>query len=214
MSENVVPGGYPDDDPIDPREGLAIVAAQRRRVRDSIVDDRLVFGVWGIAWLVGYGAMWWSADRSATSTASGLGGLVFVGVAVTALVVTLVHIARATHGLAGTSSQVGAMYGWAWFMGFLGQGLVTAGVLRAGADAQVVAIVANGVAALVVGLLYMAGGALWREASLFAVGAWMIATAGAASLLPMPGGYLVMSVAGGGGMLAAAALTHVRRWRA
>ncbi len=214
MSENVLPGGYPDDDPIDPREGLAIVAAQRRRVRDSIVDDRLVFGVWGLAWLVGYGAMWWSADRSATSTASGLGALVFAGVAGAALVVTLVHVVRSTHGLAGTSSQVGAIYGWAWFVGFLGQGLITAGVVNAGADAQVIAIVANGVAALVVGLLYMAGGALWRETALVAVGGWMIATAGAASLLPMPSGYLVMALAGGGGMLAAAGYVHLRRRRA
>ncbi|UZN03179.1 hypothetical protein [Cellulomonas sp. S1-8] len=203
-----------DDAPLDPRAGLAIVAAQQRRVRESSVDDRILFGVWGLAWLVGYGVQWWTATTSPTRTATGRGGLVFAAVAVAALVVTLLHVARATHGVAGTSRQVGMMYGWAWSVGFVGQGLIVAGVVRAGADAVVIAIVANGVACLVVGLLYMAGGALWQELSMYLIGAWMIVTAAAASLVDMPGGYLVMSLAGGGGMLVAAGLAALRRRRA
>ena len=205
----------PDDDtPLDPRAGLDIVAAQRRRVRDSDVDERLMFGAWGVAWVLGYGAQWWTATTSPTRTATGPGGLVFAVVAVAALVVTLVHVARATHGVAGTSQQVGAMYGWAWTIGFVGQGLIVAGVVGAGAGPVVIAIVANGAACLVVGLLYMAGGALWQQVPLYVIGAWMIAVAGAASLVPMPTGYLVMALAGGGGMLLAAVLTALHRRRA
>ena len=209
------PGAAPDDDaPPDPRDVLAIVAAQRRRVRDSDVDDRVLFGVWGVAWLLGYGAQWWTATTSPTRTSTGLGGLVFAALAVIGLVVTLVHVARAGHGIAGTSRQVGAMYGWAWMLGFVGQGLLVAGVVRADASPVVVTVVANGVACLVVGLLYMAGGALWREVSMYVLGGWMILTAAAASLVPLPAGYLVMSLAGGGGMLVGAALVAVRRRRA
>ncbi|MBO3089300.1 hypothetical protein [Cellulomonas dongxiuzhuiae] len=203
-----------DDAPPDPLSGLAIVAAQRRRVRDSDVDDRILFGVWGVAWLVGYAAQWWTATTSPTRTATGQGGLVFAAVAVIALVVTLVHVGRATHGVAGTSKQVGMMYGWAWSIGFVGQGLLVAGVVDAGANPEVIAIVANGAACLVVGLLYMAGGALWQQLSLYLIGAWMIATAAAASLVAMPTGYLVMSLAGGGGMLVAAVLAALHRRRA
>ena len=173
----------------------------------------MLFGVWGLAWLVGYGVMWWTATTSPTRTATGAGGLVFGAVAVTGLVVTLVHVARATHGIAGTSRTVGAMYGWAWSVGFVGQGLVVAGVIRAGAGPEVVALVANGAACLVVGLLYMAGGALWQQRSMYAIGTWMIATAGAASLVAMPAGYLVMALAGGGGMLLACALAAWHRGR-
>lgn len=207
------PGGTDDDAPPDPGTGLAIVAAQRRRVRDADVDERLLFGVWGLAWLLGYGAQWWAATTSGTPTVTGTGGLLLAAVAVAALVVTLLHIGRATRGVAGTSRRVGALYGWAWSIGFLGQGLVVAGVMRAGADAAVVAVVANGVACLVVGLLYMAGGALWQQVPLYLIGAWMVLTAGAASLVSMPTGYLVMSLAGGGGMLAAAAFAALRRRR-
>ncbi|MCC2333713.1 hypothetical protein [Cellulomonas wangsupingiae] len=203
-----------DDAPPDPREGLAIVAAQRRRVRDTDVDNRLMFGVWGVAWLVGYAAQWWTATTSPTHTSTGRGGLVFAAVAAVAMVITIVHVARATHGIAGTSQQVGIMYGWAWAIGFTGQGLIVAGVVGAGANPVVIAVVANGIACVVVGLLYMAGGALWREVSMYLIGAWMIVTAGAASLVPMPDGYLVMAFAGGGGMLVAAVLAALRRRRA
>ncbi len=203
-----------DDEPIDVRTGLDIVAAQARRVRESDVDDRLLFGVWGAAWLVGYGVQWWTATTSPTRTATGIGGLVFGAVAIAALVVTIVHVVTATHGYAGTSKQVGVMYGWAWAIGFAGQGLVVAGVVAADADPVVITIVANGAACLVVGLLYMAGGALWQEVSMYAIGAWMIATAGAASLVALPAGYLVMALAGGGGMLVAAGVAALRRRRA
>lgn len=203
-----------DDAPPDPRAGLDIVAAQQRRVRDSEVDDRILFGVWGLAWLVGYAVQWRTAIDSPTRTATPQGGTVFAAVAVVALVVTLVHIARATRGVAGTSKQVGMMFGWAWSIGFFGQGLIVAGVVDAGAEPVVVAIVANGAACLVVGLLYMAGGAIWQEPALYFIGAWMIATAAAASLVAMPAGYLVMSLAGGGGMLVGAVVSAVYRRRA
>lgn len=206
-------GTLDDDAPPDPRAGLAIVAAQQRRVRDSDVDERILFGVWGLAWLVGHGVQWRTALESPTRTASGQGGAVLAAAAVVALVVTLVHVARATHGMAGTSRQVGAMFGWAWSIGFLGQGLVVAGVVQAGADPVVIAIVANGAACLVTGLLYMAGGAIWQEPAMYTIGAWMIATGGASSLVPMPGGYLVMALAGGGGLLVAAGLAVLRRRR-
>lgn len=208
------PPGDEDDAPLDPREGLAIVAAQRRRVRDSDVDDRLLFGVWGVSWLVGYGAQWWTATTSPTRTATGPGGLVFALLAVAGLAVTIVHVTRASRGFAGTSQRVGAMYGWAWMLGFTGQGLIVAGVVAADAGPVVIAVVANGAACLVVGLLYMAGGALWQTLSMYLIGAWMIVTAAAASLVPMPGGYLVMAVGGGGGMLVAAAFAALRRRRA
>lgn len=213
----VPPGDVPEDDlddaPLDPRDGLAIVAAQQRRVRDSEIDDRLLFGVWGLAWLVGYAVQWRTALTSGTRTSTGQGGLVFAIIALVALVITLVHIAHATRGVAGVSKQAGAMFGIAWSIGFTGQGLLVAGVARADASPEVIAIVANGAACLVVGLLYMAGGAIWRQRALFLIGAWMIATAAAASLVPMPDGYLVMSLAGGGGLLAGAVITAVHRRR-
>ena len=202
-----------DDAPLDPRAGLDIVAAQARRVRDSEVDERVLFGVWGAAWVVGYLVQWWSASGSPTGTTSGPAGGVFGLLMATAMVVTVVHLVRRSRGVRGTSRTVGAMYGWSWFLGFAAQSAIVAGVVNAGAPPQVVAVVANGVACLVVGLLYMAGGTLWRVGPFYALGVWLVVTGAAASVVGMPEGYLVMAGAGGGGMLLGAAFTAVRRWR-
>lgn len=207
------PAPVDDDEPIDPRAGLDIVAAQRRRVRDSDVDGRVLFGIWGVAWLLGYLVQWWSASQSPTGTSTAPAGAVFGALMFAGVVLTIVHVARRSRGVRGTSQVVGAMYGWAWFLGFVAQGTIVAGAINADAPPQVVAVVANGAACLVVGLLYMAGGALWREPPFYALGAWLLVTAAAASLVGMPAGYLVMALAGGGGMTAAAVATVVHRWR-
>ena len=50
------------DEPLDLAESLAIIQAQRTRVRDQVAPDpRLLFGAWGIAWFVGYLVLWASA---------------------------------------------------------------------------------------------------------------------------------------------------------
>ena len=66
---------------------------------------------------------------------------------------------------------------------------------------------------LITGLLYVGGGAAWDDPSQFGVGAWILVTTGAGCLLGLPGLYLVMGLAGGGGLLAAAAWFHLRRPR-
>ncbi|MFS0704824.1 hypothetical protein AB6N23_09915 [Cellulomonas sp. 179-A 9B4 NHS] len=203
----------PDDAPLDPAEGLAIVAAQRRRVQDTDIDDRVLFGTWGVLWLVGYAIQWWSAERSPTGTSTAPAGLAFGLLMVVGLVVTLTHIGRRSRGLRGTSRSVGTMFGLTWLAGFTAQGLIVAGVVRAGASPEVIALVANSLACLVVGLLYMVCGAVWQIRAMYVLGVWVIAAAAAASLAGTPGGYLVMSLAGGGGMLLGAVVAHVTRRR-
>ena len=39
-------------------DALAIIAAQRARAEDTRPSGALLFGLWGAAWLVGYGALW------------------------------------------------------------------------------------------------------------------------------------------------------------
>ncbi|QCB94935.1 hypothetical protein [Cellulomonas shaoxiangyii] len=203
-----------DDAPLDPAEGLAIVAAQRRRVQDADVDDRVLFGTWGALWLVGYAVQWWSAERSPTGTSTAPAGAVFGVLMVVGLVVTLTHVGRRSRGMRGVSRSVGAMIGMTWFTGFMAQALIVAGVVAAGASPELIAVVANGIACLVVGLLYMACGAMWQVRPMYVLGVWIIAAAAAASLVGTPGGYLVMSLAGGGGMLLGAVVAHVARQRA
>lgn len=205
------PEALDDDEPLDPRAGLAIVDAQRRAVRDATVDDRLLFAVWGVAWVVGYGARWWGATQDPGGPAEGVAAALFGVCLVTALAVTLVHVLRATRGVRGVSRSTGAMYGWAWFLGFAAQGTIVGGLARAGADDVVLTTAANGIALLVVGLLYLAGGALWQEKPLYALGAWILVMTVVTSLVGLPAGYLVMAAGGGGGLLVGALVATWQR---
>ena len=197
---NEIPDALPAGD--DPAALLALIAAQRETTRRRTSPTMAVIGTaWGLAWLAGYLVLYVTFDGVVSPWWA---FAIFAGLLVLAIVVTAVHTARRVSGIHGESATVGAMYGWAWVIGFTAAALIFASAARAGASPEMMAILTNGVSCLVVGLLYLAGGMLWREARMFALGAWIVLIAGFASLAGPPTTYLVMAVAGGGGFLVAA----------
>lgn len=197
---------------LDPAETLRLIRQQQEAARDATEPDgRLLFGAWGLAWLIGYLAMWLSAD--AAGRPAGWAGWVLTGCIVGAVGFTIVHSVTRTAGLRGASARVGAMYGWTWFLAFTVFGVMLGAMGDAGASYEVMAIASNGFACLIVGLMYIAGGLLFEEVRMYAVGAWMLVTAGLAAFAGLPSVYLVMAVAGGGGFLAMAVVEHVLRNR-
>jgi hypothetical protein len=214
---NDIPAGEPvraSDDTdapgggLNPAETLRMIRDQQELARDATEPDgRLLFGAWGLAWLVGYLAMWTSARD--TGQAGGWAGWVFAGCVIGAVVFTIVHSVARTAGTRGASARVGAMYGWAWFLGFTAYGVLVGALGDAGASYEVMAVAANGFACLVVGLMYIAGGMLFDEARMYVLGAWMLVTAVVAAFAGMPHTYLVMALAGGGGFLV---MVAVEQW--
>lgn len=202
---------------VDPAALLALIAQQGERTRRRIEPSlALIAGTWGGAWLAGYLTLFVTGgglDAGAALLPPAWAFIVFGVLLALALVVTAVHIARQFAGVAGESATVGAMYGWTWVIAFVVASMLFAGVARLGADEQVMAVVSNGVSCLVVGLVYMAGGMMWREWRMFALGAWIAIIAGVASLLGPPWTYLVMALAGGGGFLIAATVDLLVRRR-
>ncbi|WP_163541467.1 hypothetical protein [Occultella kanbiaonis] len=197
-------GVLDDAPPSDPAAVLAMIAAQRESTRRSVEPNGpLIFGAWGIAWVIGYLVLYSTYDETlARSTAWGfvLFGLLLIG----ALAFTAVHVARRVSGVRGVSASAGAMYGWSWVISFAMASMLFAGLSRAGASPEVMALASNSVSALIVAVMYMAGGALWHEWRMFGLGAWVAVVGGTAALVPAPGTYLVMALAGGGGFLVAA----------
>ncbi len=188
--------------PSDPAALLALIAAERERTRRRTAPTLAVIGTaWGVAWLFGYLTLYVTFDGVSSPWWA---FTVFAGLLALAVVVTAVHISRRSAGLSGESSTVGAMYGWTWVVGFLAAFLLFAGAVQAGITPELMALLTNGVSCIVVGLLYMAGGTVWREWRMFLLGAWIAVVAGLASLAGAPVIYLVMALAGGGGFLLAA----------
>lgn len=194
-----------DDDPtatLAPDDALAIIENQSAAAARAYPDAALLFGLWGTVWLVGYGLLWltslghdspavWAAVVAAVAT-------------IVAMVTTAWHTVSRSHGIRGRSTLQGAMYGWAWFVGFLAQGAIVSALANAGATPVVISLAANAMATMVVGLLYLAGGVLWESYPMYGLGAWVLLTGAFGAFAGIPGSYAVLAFAGGGGMLTAA----------
>lgn len=174
-------------------------------------DSRILYGAWGLAWLLGYGTLWFtSRDGGAPPTWA---FVVFAGALAAAGVVTAVHIARRAGGVRGASADAGTMYGLTWPVAFIATGIMLGALSQAGLTGEQMALVSNGFTVLVVGALYMAGGAMYRDRAWFVLGVWITLVVAVGTLLGVPYLFLVMSLAGGGVMLVAALVQHIRMRR-
>ena len=214
-------GGRDAGDDLGPAELLALAEHQRARTSAALeIDGRLLFGAWGLAWLLGFGLFWlttpYREGAPPLAVPMGVAGAVFAGLLLAAAVVTTAHIMRRSRGVRGPSSRQGAMYGWAWMLGFVAVTCMNSGVLQIVGDdlaTEVAALLWPAASGLVVGLLYCAGGALWDDPLQFGLGAWLLATTSLGVLGGVTALYLTMALAGGGGFLVAAALLAARQAR-
>lgn len=202
-----------DDAPLDPAAGVALIEEQRAKVLEATdVDGRILFGAWGAAWVLGFGALWATAlDEPLLPWAHTTSQWVFFALLVAAMIVTAVHIGGRSTGVRGASAMQGAMYGWAWSLGFAGIGALGFALDRLDASAAVTGTVMTTGSTIVVGALYMAGGAVWKDRNQFALGAWIGVVTVVATVVGYPHLLGVMALAGGGGMLVMAAVDAVRR---
>lgn len=198
-----------EDLPLDPALARAIIAAERTRVRTTAyTDDRVVFGIWATAWGIGY-AVLWATSGDGVERMPWWAWAVFGSLIISGVVGTVVHSLRRMSGMAGRSRRTGQLYGWSWFVAFTAAQVLLGGLARAGLPPEGMTLAANGTSALIVGILYMAGGALWEDRAQFALGVWMALVAAVATLVGLPGTFAVMCLAGGGGMAVGALLAHV-----
>lgn len=208
-------GTSPDEAPLDPGASAVLIAEQRARVAEATdVDGRLLFGLWGLAWLIGFGALYAvSGDRPLVDAEPGGAVALFTVILLAAMVVTAVHVGRRTSGIHGDSAVQGAMYGWSWFLGFGGMFALASALAGAGAEPEVIQTAMTIGPPVLVGVLYMAGAAIWQDRTQFALGAWILVVTMVAAFVGLPGMLAVMALAGGGGMLAGAVAVGMRRRR-
>jgi hypothetical protein len=203
------------EQPLTAAESLALIEAQRAEVDHRLGGNpALLLALWGLAYLLGFGLIYltYGADPlvsapewvAATSTA-----LLFVA----AIGVSAVYGVRAGRGVHGPSQMVGAMYGWSWTLGFLALVAVNVGLSRLGLSQDAVSLLWSGSSLVLVGVLYLAGGALWRDRFQYGLGVWMLVTGAGSVFAGVPGNFAVLSLASGGGLLVTAGYFTLRRRR-
>jgi hypothetical protein len=193
-------------DDFDSTAAAALLQRTTEATRRSMdIRSPLLYGGWGVAWLVGLGAMWLSVRgqnpyQGPSSAASILLGVLGVG----ALAITITTVVRASRGVHGVSEVQGRIFGISWAVGFTVY-YVMAGALGAqGASAAVLGLVGATGPLLVTGLIYLLGAAIWRDWAMFTMGCWLAVVASVGVWTGPVTVLLVNAVAGGGGFLAMA----------
>ncbi|MFC7549130.1 transporter [Plantactinospora sp. GCM10030261] len=202
--------------PASPAESLRLIQEQQAAAARQLIPDlRAYYLPWGLAWLIGFGVFflrYGPDDRVFVDMPAWLPLAVLLALLVTAMVVSGVLSAKAYTQVSGDSSRRGGWYGSAWFLGFATLAVTLARVSGDLPDDQAGLLWAGATVGLT-GALHMAGGAIWLDGKLFALGVW-ISIINLIGVIAGPGWHaLVVSVAGGGGMLLAGVLAGLARSR-
>ncbi|MEU7040606.1 hypothetical protein AB0A77_06040 [Streptomyces varsoviensis] len=199
--------------PLSPAASLALIESERGRLlRRRGVHPAPIFASWGIAWLIGFGLCYLAAPGGPSAPLPmWAAAAVLVALCLAAMVVPVVQGVRAGRGVRGPSRTTGAMYGACWALAFLALATVNLTLARRGLDADLTTLLWTGSSLTVTGVLYLAGGMLWQDRAQYLLGVWLLASAVAGVLAGVPGNFLVLSLAGGGGLLALALYYALRR---
>lgn len=203
----------PQEQPLDLQAALAMVQDTEISARRTLGGNTaLVYLLWGLTWTVGYGSLWatqqgwlpWEPASALTVLAAALA---------VATVSTVVIFTRSSRGIRGQSAFQGRMYGAAWALGFTVMGALSAVISRAVEDFWLRGLLVNSIAVLIVGLLYITGGAAFNDRAQAYLGIWLLIVA-AAALVSGPDYFLaVFLFLGATGLLAGAAGEYLRTRR-
>jgi len=180
-----------------------------------VLNNRLSYVSFGLAWLVGHGvnALTHGGDPVLDLPSAIPASLLVVGL-LAGVVVTSVVTAKALRGVRGPDAMVGNLLAASWPIGFGALFLIIT-ALGASLDEQKVhTLMWPTASGLVVGLLYLAGGAVYRDRLQYTLGTWLALTSSAALFLHGAPLYWVLALAGGGSYLVAAALEPRRHAKA
>jgi hypothetical protein len=193
-------------------ESLALIERQQREAQRRLgFNPTLILGLWGAAYLFGFGAIFLTYPTAVPLRLPGAVAGVLIGVLfAAATVISIVTGVRSGRGLRGPSRAAGAMYGWSWTLGFCALAAVNIGVTRLGLPDDAVTLLWSGSSLLLVGVLYLAAGALFQDRFQYGLGVWMLVSGACSVYAGVPGNFAVVSLAGGGGLLLAAGYFALR----
>ncbi|HEY1916578.1 MAG TPA: hypothetical protein VGH27_13470 [Streptosporangiaceae bacterium] len=192
---------------LDAQAAAAILAEAGQHARDELrVKRPLVFACAGLAWLLGYGAIWLSVrgqhPYQGPTPPAVFALVVLVGVAVA--ISASLH-SRAASGIGGLSEQRRRIGIAALIAGYVGVLVLEAALDHAGAGrAATFGVFAAAAPVVVTGVVYIANSAVRVDWSLLALGGWLIAAAAGAAFAGPVGVWGVMALAGAVGYLLSA----------
>lgn len=193
----------PAEEDFDTTAAAALIRRTTEDTRRSLaVQVPQLYAGWGVAWLVGLLAMWFSVrDQRPYHGATAGATLLFVVLLIGALAITIVTINRATRGLHGHSQAQSRIFGISWGVGFVALFVVEGALAHSGADSSVRALVSAAGPLLVTALVYLEGAVIWLDRKMLTMGVWLALVAAVGAWTGPVTVLLVSGLAGGGGFL-------------
>ncbi len=203
-----------DDLPLgDPAESLALIERERANLeRDLTPDPRLMFWPWGIAWVVSFTVFFlrFGPDGRVFVDLPGWLPLLVLAVMLFAAGITTGIVgARVGWQVSGPSSRQGMLYGVTWSVAISVFAVLFSQFGEVLPEDLLGLLWAGGMVGLT-GILHMAGGIMWNDRNMLALGAWTCLV-NVIGIVVGPGWHsLIIAVAGGGGMLVAGLVGWLR----
>ncbi len=194
-----------------PSELLALVRDQQRSIEGQMGRFvPLILLSWGVAWLLGFGALWLvDGPGEAFALPLEVAAVIFAGALVAAGAVSVILGIRSSRGVRSgkDAAFVGIVYGQAWWIGSLAIFAIGRALVFNGMPEQLLGIFFPSAYAFFAGLMYVVGAALWRAVPMLVLGLWAIVVSVAAPFAGAPTHFLIFALAGGFGFLVGAAWT-------
>lgn len=202
-----------DDSPLEPAQMLALLEDQRRSVQRRLAAFvPYILLAWGSAWGIGFGALWLiDGAEPAFSLPFGAAIGIFAVSMLLAIAISAVLGVRSSRGVRSSPAAAftGVAYGLTWSVGLIAIVLFGIGLRVNGMSDGLIGIFYPTAYTLMVGLMYMVAGGIWRGVPALVVGAWLVVVSATGPFFGYPTHYLVFALAGGGAFLVLAAVTFV-----
>lgn len=205
MDTTMHEGRVEDDGPMpDPRAMHALMEDQRRVAVDAQTSFVWIMEVcWGVAWILGYTALWLIDGSDAVSLPLPVAVGIFAGLILAASVASVVLGVRGSSGLAttGEARWQGRVYGISWSVAMVSVYVLGMGLSYNGVASETLSIFYPSGFSFVAGLMLLSTAALFHSRSSLLLGSILVVAALAAPFAGYPGNYLAMAVLGGGSYL-------------
>jgi hypothetical protein len=204
-----------DDQLLDAHAAAAILAdARDRALRELRANYPLVFAVWGLILLIGFGVLWLSVrGQHPYSGPTPLALLALTLLLAAGAVITLIIVGRALTGVGGVTAAQRRVHSLALLLGYVGAFTLEGGLAHAGASNSLLGVYGAVAPMLVTGVVYAASPAIWQDWSTRTLGVWLVLVAAGSAYAGPVGVWAVAGLAAGIGFLAMAAVLR-RRARA
>lgn len=185
-------------DRFDPRSAEQLLEQTERQAESALnPDSRKVYLVWSVAWFVAMIGSW-LGSRPGGPFSDRTGTIIYSAALTVGIGYTIYEASTKQRGIGGRSRTLGRLWGISWAVAWGSWALVMGGISQVAGSGggDVIETLAPASATIVVGALYLQGGAFWPRSQMMLPGWLLMLVGGGATFAGPVNHYLVLGIGG------------------